>query len=278
MSRSKKTRQAEDDAFQEDAKRRLRASALFTIRFFGAGLLILFAVFGGVRIYSLVGPEPGPTAAIVDQLSLTYPNPDFAESAAATLAGADYQVDYYLGDKATVGFFRGLPSHGYDVLIFRAHAGRFVDPDGTKLGETGIFTSELYSTTKYVDEQRQGRLSTAHYEREDSTQDGEYFAIMPDFVRSSTTGNFGGAIVILMGCDVLAGESLAGAFIENGAAAVVGWDGVVSPNHTDAVTERLLKHLLTEELSVEDAVSQTMAELGPDPYYGSVLLSYPPEE
>jgi hypothetical protein len=52
----------------------------------------------------------------------------------------------------------------------------------------------------------------------------------------------------------------------------------VSSEHTDATTERLLQHLLIDGLTIQEAVTQTMAEVGPDPSYDSVLRLYPSEE
>ena len=65
---------------------------------------------------------------------------------------------------------------------------------------------------------------------------------------------------------------------KKGAKAVVAWDGLVSPAHTDAAIERLLQHLLKDGLALQEAVAQTMTELGPDPSYESVLRLYPSEE
>jgi hypothetical protein len=67
------------------------------------------------------------------------------------------------------------------------------------------------------------------------------------------------------------------AFVQKGAEAVIGWSGRVSASHTDAATERLLRHLLIERLTTRDAVAQTIAEVGPDPEYDSSLLVYPPK-
>jgi hypothetical protein len=81
----------------------------------------------------------------------------------------------------------------------------------------------------------------------------------------------------MMGCEGLGSHRTAEAFIEKGANIYFGWDRSVSAGHTDAATERLLEHLLTGELSPEAAVARTMAEVGPDPEFDSVLLAYPPE-
>jgi hypothetical protein len=70
---------------------------------------------------------------------------------------------------------------------------------------------------------------------------------------------------------------MAEAFVRKGAGAFVSWDDLVSTDHTDAATERLLHYLVVEKRTLSEAIAQTMAEIGPDPSYGSKLLVYPPE-
>lgn len=53
--------------------------------------------------------------------------------------------------------------------------------------------------------------------------------------------------------------------LDRGASAFVSWSSPVSAAHTDGATERLLESLLLEGLTPTDAVSQTAAEVGPDP-------------
>jgi hypothetical protein len=106
----------------------------------------------------------------------------------------------------------------------------------------------------------------------------QYFGIMPGFIKSSMQGDFPDTTIVIMGCDGLKSDTVAEAFVDKGAKAVVAWDGLVSSNHTDAATERLLQHLLIDGLTLQEAVAQTMAELGPDPSYDSVLRLYPSEE
>ena len=91
-------------------------------------------------------------------------------------------------------------------------------------------------------------------------------------------GDFGGATVVLMGCDILRAEEMAEAFVEKGAGAVVGWDEAVTAAHTDAATLNLLRRILDGETSVQAATAATMEELGPDPYYDAKMVAYPPEE
>ena len=52
----------------------------------------------------------------------------------------------------------------------------------------------------------------------------------------------------------------------------------MSVEHTDMATLNLLDHMLVDDLSSSAAAAATMAEVGPDPYYDSVLLSYPLED
>ncbi len=211
----------------------------------------------------------GPRAAIVDHLSLRQPNPAFAETATELLEQAGYAVDYYPGEQVTVEFYRHLPSWGHELLILRVHSalGRVGDRPADWVT---LFTSDSYNKAWYRKELEKRRLSRVSY-YEGGPQ---YFGIMPGFIKSSMKGDFPGTTIIIMGCDGLKSDTIAEAFVQKGANAVVAWDGLVSPQHTDTVTERLLQHLLTDGLTIEEAVTQAMAEVGPDPSYGSVLRVY----
>jgi hypothetical protein len=219
------------------------------------------------------GSATGPRAAIVDHLALTQPNPSFAEATTDLLDQAGYAIDYYPGEEVTVDFYRQLPTLGYELIILRVHSA---------LGKVGdrpadwvtLFTSEPYDKTRFRNDQTKQRLSMVSY-----YQDGpQYFGIMPGFIKSSMKGDFPDTTIVIMGCDGLKSDTVAEAFVEKGAKAVVAWDGLVSPEHTDAATERLLQHLLIDGLALPEAVAQTMAELGPDPSYDSVLRLYPSEK
>lgn len=63
-----------------------------------------------------------PQAAIVDQLSPSQPNPDFATSATKILEQAGYEIDYYPGEEVPVDLRRDLPTHGYDLIVLRVHS------------------------------------------------------------------------------------------------------------------------------------------------------------
>lgn len=219
-----------------------------------------------------VVPSMGPRAAIVDQLSLTQPNPTFVDTATAILKESGYAVDYHPGEEVTVEFYRSFPAQPYDLIIYRVHSalGR---EDGEPADWVTLFTADSYHESWYVDEQKTRRLSKVSY-----YEDGPpYFGIMPEFVRSSMKGDLQGSTVVLMGCDGLATDTIARALVDKGAKAVVSWNGLVTGDHTDAAAEQLLRHLVTEGLPLGEAVEKTAAEIGPDPAYGSVLRLYPPE-
>ncbi len=248
----------------------------------------IVVIAAGAAIYLAwgSGDSPGPRqAAIVDQLSLQFPNPAFIEDATRTLERAGYVVDYYPGEQVTVDFYRDLPTLDYDMILVRAHSARAIENELPV--DEFLFTSEPYSTTKYREEQLERRLTRAYILDTSSLGQRElaeaierapdYFGVASGFVESSMRGTFEDATVVLMGCNVLSLKKLAGAFVEKGADAVVGWDDFVSASHTDAATARLLRHIVTDELTVEEAVAQTMAEVGPDPVYGAKLLLYEPD-
>lgn len=255
------------------SKRRRKAVALL------ATVAVLSVALGAGLLFWNLSSGGGPkTAAIVDQLSLTQPDPTFAEAGTSIIEEAGYVVDYYPGEEVTVDFYRNLPAHDYDLIILRVHSGMVTE----RLAETGqetqreyvsLFTGEPYSPDKYPQEQI-GRLGKAEY------YEGAppLFGIAPDFITRSMRGRFEQTVVILMGCDGLRSHETAEAFLHKGARAFVSWSGPVSAAHTDAATERLLQHLLIGGLTIGEAITQTMAEVGPDPSYHSTLLVYPSEE
>ena len=135
-----------------------------------------------------------------------------------------------------------------------------------------LFTSELYIYTNYVYEQLADQVFRVSYS---VLEPPYYFAIAPSFVTSSMTGKFQNTLVIMMGCQGLTNTKMAEAFIQKGAKAYIGWKGAVSASHTDTATTRLLQHLITEKQTTNQAIDNTMKEVGPDPSYINVLLYYP---
>jgi hypothetical protein len=244
-------------------------------------IAMLFSAYFGYSLLSqpqnqtLSQESSQPKAAIVDQLSLTFPNQIFIEAATNILKQAGYMVDYYPGEEVTVEFYKNLPTHGYSIIILRVHssaaelrAGEFVETP------VGIFTAEQYSQSRYVYEQLTDQLVIASYTM---PQPPYYFAIVPKFVTQNMKGIFKNTIIIMMGCEGLNNTKMAEAFIEKGAKAYIGWRGSVSASHTDTATISLLQHLITEKQTINQAVENTMKEVGPDPTYKSQLTYYPLE-
>lgn len=216
-----------------------------------------------------------PMALIVDQLGQTFPNPTFVNEAGTLLAQAGYRVHYTPYQNVTVDFYRQLGTSDYDIILLRAHVARLRDKATQKLGDDALlFTSQPYSDTMYVKEQRARLLTWAAY----SEGADLYFGVMPEFITSAVRGNLHGATVVLMGCHGLRNDKMAAALVKRGARVVIGWDDLVSADHSDQATERLLQHLIVDKQSAGEAVAKTMAEVGPDPSYGSTLRLYPPEE
>jgi len=212
-------------------------------------------------------------AALVDHLSLTLPNQSFADNVTEILEQAGYTVDYYPGEEVTVEFYRNLPTHNYDIIILRVHSAATV-LEGKEFVETPVtfFTSENYSQTRHVWEQLSGQLVLAFYTVPEPIY---YFGITPKFVTTSMQREFNNSTIVMMGCEGLTNTKMAEAFIEKGAKAYISWSGSVSASHTDQATIYLLTRLLTEKQTIEQAVENTIKEVGPDPVYNSLLIYYP---
>jgi len=251
-------------------------------------ILVVVVAFSSFLIYSYLNPssnEPPPPvlelkAAIVDHLSLTIPNESFNQTVTNILQEAGFTVDYYPGEEVTVGFYKNLPTHGYGLIVLRVHSG-LVEGEKPPLC---LFTSERYSETKYSWEQLTDRLTGVAYSEEEAKMGIAYFGVTPKFVQQDMKGNFQNATIIMMGCNGLTELlypypvplPMPQAFIEKGAKVYIGWDLAISAGHTDKATVQLLTYL-TQNQTIEQAVENTMDEVGPDPISESVLLYYPTE-
>jgi len=265
----------------KERERRIAAAILLAIILFTIALSAYFAytILSPSTSFSFVEPtlqfkpenaNPEFRAAIVDQVSLTYPNQAFVETAANTLKQAGYTVDYYAGENVTVEFYRNLPAYGYRLIILRVHAA------GTPVigsAELVLFTSEPYSETKYALEQLKQQVGGVA----DSAGSPIYFGISPNFVRECMKNRFINATIIMMGCDGLKGTEMAKAFIEKGADVYIGWNDSVSTGQTDQATTVLLQRLILGKHTIGLAVKDVMKEVGPDLAYNSQLTYYPAE-
>ena len=251
-------------------------------------VLVAIIAISGFLISSFLSPSPQQNinpdqtsnqaspakAAIVDQLGLTAPNQTFVQTATNTLKHAGYTVDYYSAEEVTVDFYRNLPTQGHSIVILRAHS-TATKPDRTE-GPVMLFTSEPYDRTRYVYEQVTDQLVIAASEEEWERGIG-YFGIYPPFVAQSMKGRFQNTIIIMMGCEGLDNPSMAKAFVNKGATAYISWNQGVLASYIDLATTQLLKHLVTENQTIKQAVTETMKEVGRDPAYKSLLVYYPLE-
>jgi hypothetical protein len=240
-------------------------------------LFIIVAVVGVIafaRLYPRGQPPPHnagtPRALIVDQLSSMQTNDAFISEVSHELGELGFQVDLYQLDEITVDFYRQLPTHGYKLIILRAHSGILGEGEQVHV-QTLLFTNEDYSRWTHQADQLQGRLHMA------TVGEGYpiVFGIPPEFITSSMQGRFDDTIVIMMGCAGMFIPDLAIAFIEKGAAVYLAWNATVDLDYVDRATSYLIRQLCSEGMTIEEAVANTMAAIGRDPTYSAELKYYP---
>jgi hypothetical protein len=252
-----------------------RRLLLFAAVPLGAGVLALAAVLASPLGTDLLGGGGGDDgvlrAGIVDQLSLTAPNPEFRQEATRMLENDGYTVEYVSGEDVTVDLYRSLPERDYDLLILRVHSTAEVSRGEEDVTAISLFTGEPYSRDLYYDEQLDGRVGFAQYTEESP----KLFGVTSRFVRNSMKGKFDDTLVLMMGCQGFLNAEGAEAFEARGARAFIGWDGLVSATHTDEATQTLLRYLIVQDQEPADAIARTMTDVGPDPDYNSQLVSRP---
>ncbi|MEM4649105.1 MAG: hypothetical protein QXP78_00370 [Candidatus Bathyarchaeia archaeon] len=210
-------------------------------------------------------------AAIVDQLGLRYPNQAFINEAKIILGRAGFQVDVYSPEAVTVNLYKTISTKAYRLIVFRVHMG--VNDEAIDK-PVGLFTSESYNQFKYQVEQLKDWVASAKaYGTEEVL-----FAVSPKFIKEATVLDYPGTIIILSGCFGLYSKALPQAFIDRGASAILGWNGLVTVSYVDEATLHLLKALCLEKLSIKEAVEAVMREIGPDPENHSILNYYPLEK
>lgn len=212
-------------------------------------------------------------ASIIDQLSLTVPNQSFVETATGILNDAGYTVHYYPGENVTVQFYRNLPTHGFSLVILRAHSTATM-AEGT-LTPLAIFTSELANQSKYPYEAMNEQLIRVSFSQQELDDGIIYYGITPSFVSQRMNGYFAKTAFIVMGCDGMFNTKMAESFVERGVGVYMSWSGPVLASHTDAATINALRHLVAEKHKIRTALRKTLDEIGPDPRSGSWLTFYP---
>jgi hypothetical protein len=214
-------------------------------------------------------------AAIIDQLCLREHDPAFIAEATAILESYGFAVDIWQGEEITVDFYRELPKRGYKLLFLRVHSGLLLamEESGVKpLEATYLFTGETYTTTKYVSEQLTDKVANALMVEDYPL----VFAVSSEFIKDAK-GKFNNTVIMAMGCESYYVDDMPAAFMKKGASIYIGWSALVSLEYVDTVALDLLGNLCRENMTVAQAITQTMAEVGPDPYFRTYLKYYPVE-
>jgi hypothetical protein len=215
-------------------------------------------------------------AAIIDQLYLLQPNPDFVAKNKQLLESLGFKVDVWQGNDITVDFYRDLPSKGYRFILLRVHSGTLIEmQDGkpVELPDTYLFTAETYSTTKYVGDQLADKVSYAIMD-EDTP---DVFAVNAAFIKSAN-GSFNKTVILSMGCESYRHSDLQQAFMEKGASVYIGWSDVVTLEHVDKVTLKLMQDIITGGMTLQKGIESVTEEFGYDPYFNSYLKLFPEDE
>ena len=232
-------------------------------------LVVALVIYLIIPTQSATPTKSSKSAAIVDQLSVHSPDQAFINATVDMMQQAGFGVDLFTQDSVTVGLYGSLPSRGYELIVFRVHAG--VDQKMTG-HPVGLYTTETYNELSYPQEQLADLVGMG---RGFDTNDTVVFAVTPKFIEQRSAANYPGTMIVLMGCYGLFSQDLPKAFIDRGASVVIGWDKLVGVDHADKATLTLLRYLLQNKLSVSNSVKATMGEVGPDPDYKSVLGYYP---
>lgn len=244
--------------------RKIAAVLLFIV------IIVIWYWLGSSLLYVGVSNPPESEtlrAAIIDGIYSTSPNKAFINEAVSYFKKANFTVDLYLGENATIKLLRNLPVN-YRVVVLRVHSAIFQADHFIYL-----FSSELYREDQYFIEQTAGSVKKAYT----FTEEGPYFALKGYLLSDKKPESLKDSLVILMGCNGTDDSVFINKLMERGIAAYVGWTGYVNLRHTDAATLFLLKRLCVDNLSLEEAAKTTMSEVGPDPFYGSVLRYFPEE-
>jgi hypothetical protein len=235
--------------------------------------IILICVIVGVYFF---WPRPKSIlaeggAVVVD--SSYSSSPQFTDGATAFLMSKGIHVDVYKDENVTVGLYKQLPAHGYNLIVLRVHAG-LLQTDPT--APTFLFTDEPYSAQAWWSEQLEGQVMGGKIDPSNSSEQS-LFTVGPAFVAASMQGNFTNSVVILNSCFGLYTDQLADAFVKKGAKVFIGWDEKVSLTRSDEACNLLLKALIDEKMTVSNAVEKVTSEVGEDTTYNSTLEYYPKE-
>jgi hypothetical protein len=237
---------------------------------------VTFAVIV-VAAFRLMTPNPVRLdselrVAVIDQLSPTFSSQEFRSSILDSVQDFGLPADLYEGGEVDVALYRSLGLKNYGLLVLRSHSGILETGGAEPERVSALFTNEPYSQRKHVTEQLRDRLLIVRPFEDDPSLT---FGITPQFVLYSMEGRLPRSVVVVAGCSILGRTDLAQALVARGASVVIAWDRSVGLDHVDTATALLVRHLLSDRMTVERAVVSTILEAGPDPDYGASLRFYP---
>jgi hypothetical protein len=240
--------------------------------------VIVFAVQSWFSTLQPPETQSANKAALIDQLSITYPNPSFKEEFIRKSEAVGLTPEIFTGTEVTLDLYKKLPSMGYRIIVFRVHqstpAEVLLPLDHPVTGyPVYLFTGERYNEHKYVVEQLTDLVVPAR----EINGSNIYFSIGPEFVQLSMIGEFPNTVIVLAGCSGLYSAELADSFIIKGASVVIGWQRFVQMDYTDKAIDRLLRAILLEKTTFYRSALVMTSEVGLDPTYETNLLIYPDE-
>lgn len=261
-SRSKKTKPAR--------KRAIRIGEI-------VGILALILAVAFVVCLTIPPQVPSPEShpakvVVVDELSGELANPEFIQTVRNMMSEEGLSVDTYGPKDVTVSFYSALAAYDYRLILLRVHAGVDQQMEGHPVG---LYTAESYNELNYPQEQLSGLVAVG---RSYNRSQGAVFAVTPKFITEKSSTDYRGALIVIMGCYGLFSRELPQAFIDRGASAVIGWNGLVGLGYTDKATLSLLRELVAQRHTVSESVKAAMREVGPDPDYNSIMGYYPREK
>jgi len=239
--------------------------------------LIVFAVQNWLVQPRSQEPLSSKKVALIDQLSIAFPNPSFKEEFIKISESAGFTTDVYAGSEVNIDLYRVLPSMGYRLIVFRVHQSTPVEyllPSSRPVTGSPVylFTGEPYNERQYVVEQ----LSDLIVPAREINGSSIYFAIGPQFVQSMQ-GRFPNTVIVLAGCSGLYSADLADSFIVKGASVVFGWQRFVQMDYTDKAIIRFLRSIVLDKVTFYRGTFTMISDVGLDPSYKTSFLCYPEE-
>ncbi len=216
-------------------------------------------------------------ALVYDSLAREYPNERVLARIIKLLHSANYTIDLYVGENATLDPLYRLGE--YDLVILRAHGGFNDNPYIPKpLGQyvfTGIYYAEaieLYGEKRVKDLEHGGYIAKGVIPKPGYSINElpKYVTLSPLFFKEMIGSMKKDAIIIYTGCYGLDNDVLANVFLDKGAYAYISFKGNVTWVFGDQVLEVLIEHIVKGE-DIVDTYKTLDNEYKVDKYTDALL-------